>query len=202
MMTCKLEEMFNRQRKLMSKFMPIEKANGLLETDQLPVDLQTHSGCARLRNMGGRVTEEIFEALNEITSEGTKAEMSDVMHFFAELMIASGLRPEDIMPMPQDEGIDRLDKIFNTHTGGVQWGFKLMLYDVLIYLWSGMNQLKTKPWKQSVHETDELEYRYQIRYAFLMYCRACGSLGITSDELFDLYEGKNKINQERIASGV
>ena len=61
---CRLQDVFNRQKELMEKYHDIEKKNGLLQTEQVPVDINSHMGQQRLKDFAWRVTEEIGEAMN------------------------------------------------------------------------------------------------------------------------------------------
>ena len=47
----------------MAKYEHIEEANGMLETKDVPVDIDSRKGQARLKNFAWRFTEELAEAL-------------------------------------------------------------------------------------------------------------------------------------------
>ena len=103
-----LEAIFNRQKELMEKYHPIEKATGLMQTEKVPVDLDSHRGQARLKDFAWRVTEELGEAMNCLKNKPWKQtqmatdvnhyleEISDAFHFFIELCILSGLDAKDL----------------------------------------------------------------------------------------------------------
>jgi len=97
-----LEAIFERQRELMRKYHKIEKNNGLLQTDKVPVDINSATGQARLKDFAWRVTEELGEAMNTLKNKPWKVtqmptderhyleEIADAFHFFIELCILSG----------------------------------------------------------------------------------------------------------------
>lgn len=99
--------MFERQHKLMEKYHGIEKANGCLQTEDVPVDIQSCLGQARLKDFAWRVTEEIGEAMNCLKNKSWKQsqmetdeihykeEIIDAAHFFIELCILSGIEADD-----------------------------------------------------------------------------------------------------------
>ena len=58
----RLKLMFNRQRELMAKYHDIEKRNGCLQTEDVPVDLNSTLGQQRLKDLNSRVCEELYEA--------------------------------------------------------------------------------------------------------------------------------------------
>ena len=62
------KSIFNRQKELMAKYEGIEAKNGLLETPDVPVDIDSYKGQARLKNFAWRVTEELTEALERFSS--------------------------------------------------------------------------------------------------------------------------------------
>lgn len=104
----KLDEIFARQRELMDKYHLIEAANGLLVTDQVPVDLNDPRGQARLKEMAWRTVEELAEAMNELKNrpwkqshtptnkEAFREEVVDALHFFIELCILAGFTPQSL----------------------------------------------------------------------------------------------------------
>ena len=106
--TCRLEDIFGRQRELMHKYHNIEKKNGLLQTESVPVDINSKEGQQRLKDFAWRITEELGEAMNCLKNKPWKQthfqtdldhyyeEISDAFHFFIELCILSGLDAEGL----------------------------------------------------------------------------------------------------------
>jgi hypothetical protein len=98
-----LDAIFQRQRELMEKYHKIEESVGLLQTLDVPVDLHSHSGQARLKDFAWRITEELGEAMNCLKNKPWKQsqmltdtdhyleEIADAFHFFIELCILSGI---------------------------------------------------------------------------------------------------------------
>ena len=103
-----LDKIFARQTELMDRYHPIEKANGLLQTEDVPVDLNDRFGQQRLKDFMERIIEELMEAANclknkpwkqthMVTDEvHYKEELIDAFHFFIELLILSGIGPEEL----------------------------------------------------------------------------------------------------------
>lgn len=104
----RLEAVFARQRELMEKYHPIEAANDLLITPDIPVDLHDRLGQARLKDMAYRCISEIVEATECLKNKPWKQthmftdvdhyyeELADAFHFFVEMCILSGLTAEDL----------------------------------------------------------------------------------------------------------
>lgn len=104
----KLELIFERQTELMKKYHVIEKEIGLLQTEDVPVDMDSHLGQARLKDLAWRVTEEIAEAMGCLKNrpwkktqmrtdkEHYKEELVDALHFFIELCISSGFDAQSL----------------------------------------------------------------------------------------------------------
>ena len=107
----KLDAIFARQRELMEKYHDIEKAKGLLQTEDIPVNIDDHLGQARLKDFAWRVTEELGEAMNCLKNKPWKQtqmetdrthyeeEIIDALHFFIELCILSGFDAESLTDM-------------------------------------------------------------------------------------------------------
>ena len=99
----KLEAIFARQRELMEKYHVIEAKNGLLQTEDVPVDLDDRFGQARIKDLTWRVVEELGEACNCLKQRPWKQsqvvtdqdhfyeELADAFHFFIELLLTVGI---------------------------------------------------------------------------------------------------------------
>ena len=106
-----LQAIFARQRELMDKYDPIEAANGCLLTPDVPVDINSHLGQMRLKDMNSRCIEELMEAMNCLKNKPWKQsmmetdvahyreELADAFHFFVELCILSGMESSDLFLM-------------------------------------------------------------------------------------------------------
>lgn len=107
----KLEAIFQRQKELMEKYHKIEKANGLLQTEFVPVNIDAAAGQARLKDFAWRITEELGEAMNCLKNKPWKQtqmetdrthyeeEIIDAFHFFIELCILSGFDANSLTEM-------------------------------------------------------------------------------------------------------
>ena len=103
-----LQNIFLRQRELMEKYHRIEKGNGLLLYEGVPIDLHDRMGQARIRELIRRTVEELFEASHTLKNSPWKGshvltdedhfyeELADALHFFIELCIAVGLDAETL----------------------------------------------------------------------------------------------------------
>lgn len=106
-----LRMIFDRQRELMHKYHPIERDNGLLLTEDVPVDIHSHAGQARLKDMCWRCVEELGEAMNCLKNKAWKQtmmetdvvhyreELADAFHFFVELCILSDISAGDLFTL-------------------------------------------------------------------------------------------------------
>jgi len=100
-----LDLIFLRQKELMDNYEGIERSNGLLETDEVPVNIHSGKGQARLKNFAWRITEELAEAMDANTrhsewgwfSPHAREEVADAFHFLVEMTILSGVTPEDLI---------------------------------------------------------------------------------------------------------
>lgn len=175
---------FDRQRELMEKYHGIESANGLLQTKDIPVDINCRFGQARLKDFAWRITEELAESW-EAECNGdrhhAREECADALHFMVELCILSGLDPEVLTPpsklvRPEDD---------------------IMCWACVFELGMLCNCLKNKPWKQTHVLTDKGKYATQLMKAFEVLCVYAGYLGMDGAMLYIYYFKKSEVNKFR-----
>lgn len=191
----RLQLIFARQHELMLRYFHIEKQNGLLETDDYPVDLHDRYGQARLKNFAWRCVEELAESMDAFAHQNEThhyEEIADAYHFLVELMLLSGFTATDFGDRPC-----RLEVLFegNTMRSHLLKSTQFMCF--VRELGMAMNCLKNKPWKQTHQLTDVPRYRAQIIKAhqeFLVFCSVCG---LTADALFEMYFSKAAVNAFR-----
>jgi len=106
-----LEAIFIRQKELMKKYHIIEASQGLLQTTDVPVNINDRLGQARLKDFAWRITEELGEAMNCLKNKPWKQthmetdrthyeeEIVDAFHFFIELCILSGFNAQSLTEM-------------------------------------------------------------------------------------------------------
>jgi len=106
-----LVAIFQKQRDLMEKYHHIELKNNPAMCQDVPVDIHSTAGQARLKDFAWRITEELGEAMNTLKNKPWKQshmltdvahyreEISDSFHFFVELCILSGIGPYDLYEM-------------------------------------------------------------------------------------------------------
>lgn len=183
---------FKRHQELIVKFEAVEKQNGLLLHDAIPVDLDSKKGQASLRVTAWRITEEVAEAIAadyRMDRISFKEEVADVLSFLIEMMILCGIPASD------------LDKKFYTLGGttSVEEDRDAAWLDFILELGTTMNYLKNKPWslkekpliaKKSFHEG-------MIR-TFRRFLAAAKENKITEAQLMESYVAKNIINHERL----
>lgn len=212
-----LDLMFERQHGLAVKYIPIEKQNGLLQTEDFPVNLDDKKGQSRLKDFAWRTTEELFEATDALTShpdhpEHFLEEMIDAVHFFIELNLLCGSDAnfiKEYFSIP--EGEDKLEYI---HNMAINLPFADNKQDVqfipdgcLIYATIGqpignaMNRLKNKPWKQTHMVTDKEAFYNCLMPAWIGFFRVLSlKHGLSAKDVFTLYFKKSEVNKFRIKS--
>lgn len=206
--TDRLHLIFQRQAELMHKYHHIEAANGLLQTEAIPVDLQDRKGQARLKDFAWRITEEIAETLEAIDKHGiesdqAKEEIADSLHFLVEMAIISGIEPDHIVIVKDSPDADCLDALWFLRLSLFSNNMlptKLLVTKFIKDLGMVCNILKNKPWKQSLRETDPNEYRRRFIACIHSFVDICISLGITAEDIFNLYFHKSEVNKFRQAN--
>lgn len=190
----RLQLIFERQHELMTKYFHIEKQNGLLETDDYPVNLHDRYGQARLKNFAWRCVEELAESMDAL-DHGNEThhfeEIADAYHFLVELMLLSGFTAEDFGDKPC-----RLEAMFEA-TEFPNHRPYMQLSHFTRELGMAMNCLKNKPWKQTHQLTDIPAYRARIIRAHQAFIVFCKSTDLFADALFRLYFAKSEVNKFR-----
>lgn len=205
----KLKAMFDRQRELMEKYHHIEKESGLLQTEDVPVDINDKFGQARLKDFAWRITEELGEAMearaeHSWVPDHAKEELADALHFLIEFTILAGENLDYFSPDngSDENNVDYLDQMYamsaekyESCLGVCSMGDWVSL--VVRYLSQTCNCLKNKPWKQSHMVTDISRFRENLLKTWESFIALCLSLEIGTGELFMLYFGKSDVNKFR-----
>ncbi len=191
-----LIDIFNYQHQLALKYLPIEKSNGLLQSDAIPGSIHDRFVQARIKDMTWRSMEEVAEAL-EAYEAGDDVhfyeELADALHFLVEKMLIVGFEPKHT-----------LEHYFNSlHTSGQSRGRQLNSAVVGYLTAAGLscNCLKNKPWKTSHMLTDTTKFMANIEHEWLSFIMLCKVAGFTPESLFNMYMRKNAVNQFRQNSG-
>jgi dUTPase len=187
---------FDRQRELMNKYHEIEKRNGLLLDENIPVDIHSHRGQYRLKDFAWRVTEELMEG-SEANENGNllhaQEEVSDALHFLTELALISGMGPNDIVS--DDIKKDKLEFIVEYHN--VEMKYNEVAFWVVYTLGMAMNCLKNKPWKQTQMITDVRMYYHYIQMSYYHMGRVVKACKMNATDLCTIYFKKSEVNKFR-----
>mgnify|MGYP003575868748 CR=1 FL=1 len=211
--TCWLTAIFQRQRELMEKYHPIEKANGLLQTEMFPLNLHDRFCQQRIKDFCWRVTEEIAEAsecfkeLDFYTEDWAtsdkldhyREELMDALHFLTELSILIGLGPEDVCPIENGKPTARLHNLLEHVHVGVATVEDLFIgaFETIMELGIAANCLKNKPWKQTHQLTDEIYFKAQIIRVWKKFFKLLFDIEFTPEMVYDMYIRKSEVNKFR-----
>lgn len=204
----KLDAIFERQKELMKKYHTIEAASGLLQTYDVPVDLDDAKGQARIKDFAWRCTEELMEAMDAYQQKTHfEEEIADAFHFLVELSILAGLSAKDIIPhllrpgtlvCYEGENIpDSLDLLFTSHTHWKTMTTKQMVLKFLVSLGMTCHLLKNKPWVQTQRLTDREEFKKRLIKTFQGFIGICLVAKINAESLYNLYFKKSEVNKFR-----
>lgn len=190
---------FQRQKELMAKYETIELKNGLLHTDEVPVDLHDRFGQARLKEMAWRTTEEVAEAMEVyFTPEGNRdhfqEEMADALHFLVEMAILSGFEHHNLTA---GESLHNWWGAMTEEVESHSWSIVELVTVFITHLGITCNNLKNKPWKQTQMLTDEAKYRRDFHRAFHAFLSILVACGMTPESMLNLYFRKSEVNKFR-----
>jgi len=212
--TCWLTEMFRVQEELRKKYHGIEKKNGLLQTEEHPLDLNDRFSQQRVKDFCWRIVEELGEAHEcyaktmgvEVDIDHYREELIDSLHFLIELSICVQLYPTEIVLSPHDfpepQGPNRLKFMLGslTFTGGYEHLYQ-QAFKIAMYLGLACNCLKNKPWKTTHQLTDIPQFRMHLMGAWHNFFHLLGMADFTPKMVFDYYTRKAQVNQFRQRSG-
>lgn len=196
----KLDQIFRRQLELMKKYHSIEKANGLLITGDVPVNLHDAKGQFRLKDFAWRITEELGEAFEAREKhpdipEHYEEELADALHFLVEFTILSGMPIDDF----RYGSYDKLENLYLICAGMSEKGITLkeQMSQIITVLAITCNCLKNKPWKATQMMTDTNYFYLCLVGVWLQFIRLCRFSKIGSDLLVNLYFKKSEVNKFR-----
>ena len=195
----RLAEIFAAQALLKGQFDFIE--NQTMGTPfEVSIDICSYRGAARIREMAGRVSEEVGEILMSNTPEDRVEEIGDALHFLIELFLTLELSHEYVCKRCEDPGDhDSLDCAFSRAGYESMQGGNWIWEEFFAALWVWMNRLKTKPWKLNPKSTDVEEFKVRSRAIFIHFIQCCITDNISAQELYDAYFKKHSTNLSRIA---
>lgn len=202
----RLVAIFNRQKELMDKYHYIELKSRLLQTEDVPVNINDRKGQARLKDFAWRMTEELGEAIDSLYGDKDEIhyceELVDGLHFLTELTILAGMEPKDICPSDWTEDMgDLLEAV----AGYIQYcpentscATKRNYFYVRHIRTLGMtcNCLKNKPWKQTMMMTDKEAFYSNLKDVWYNYL-ALMKMEMGTDGIFQTYFKKSEVNKFR-----
>lgn len=202
-----LTKIFEAQRDLIAQFHKIELANGFPIESAIPVDLDNKFDQFRLKELAWRITEEIGETITTLREVGKsnttyQEEVSDVIHFFVEMLIIAGITPSDLAPGP-----DQLESLFMSvllefWKDSDRSDLEKCWLNTIVELSLACNELKNRPWKQSFKPTDREAFKDRLVGAFHEMVMACIRSEIDATVFSAIYFRKHEINQGRANRGV
>lgn len=212
---CRFIAIFMRQRELMNRYHHIEKANGQLHTEAVPVDLDDRFGQARLKHFAWCIVEELSEAHEALVWSGYRdsrfrEELIDSLHFLVELAILSNMSGDRIIQLLDTNLFlsetfepDLLAGLFNIIDHPTVGAHPTLnqtqerIFEVITSLGWTMNCLKMKPWKQSFVATDVGKYQERLASIFGSFFRLFYTVKMDADEVYGLYCHKASVNAHR-----
>lgn len=203
-----LAEIFDAQEKLLRSLAPIYTHNGFDVKNHFPHPLDGREEQEEFRLLAWRITEEVYEALQEwdngVERDENKyrEEVADVMHFFAELAIICGFSSTQVATGGEAamllDGADYLVLSFERVQlyplrldAREAWG---MFLTVLAHL---MMEFRQRPWRTDDRKTNTEELLKKFAIAWFAFCTACAITGVSPRILHWHYFEKQKVNHER-----
>lgn len=194
-----LKEMFTKQKELAMKYVEIEGMGNLFEKTNTNVD--TLEGQIWLKDFLYRTIEEVGESFEvillnqhwnnipDIDKIHYAEELIDALHFFLELCLIAGYNFDNFKQI-SEYGIVR-----NTELN--MRAFKVRHWNIVQNLTLAGNKLRNKKWKQTQVLTDRKIFFHYLEQAFDELIRALRTVGLTDEDIYNLYFKKNQVNKFR-----
>lgn len=203
-MSDRLHEIFQSKRASTARFRGLQHSLGGFADRALiyRADPATREGTIELHKGIHWINLELVEYLHARPEEKPE-ELADVLHFIVELALLLGY--DEMIVSTRDNTEDRLDRMLMASKD-----------DVFVFADPDTNArfcvlaalrvadlLKNKPWKQTLKPPPDPEALLELVLAiFYWYGATVRTQGMSAQDLYDQFMRKEKINAERVATGV
>ncbi|UGO51457.1 hypothetical protein QJV44_gp43 [Serratia phage vB_SmaS_Tlacuache] len=200
-----IQHIFERQSELMKTYGHLRSSilgehYGIpFSCSQVPSGIDWPANQLHIRELVGYINEELFESTGEFPgSPEHKEELIDVLHFYVELMIFSGLDYENLhlflrSTLPGDN--DLIEILWPNGSGVARTEYH-RVGQVMAGLGAATHCLKNKPWKQSRTPTNVVNYYQALVNSFREFLGLLSS-HLSWDEVYDQYMAKATKNKKR-----
>jgi hypothetical protein len=203
---------FERQRELMERYHDIEAENHIgLGSLVTPFHIDDPKWQYLLKDYAWRVTEELAESTEAHDETHRWEEAADALHFLVEMYLICGMSVNNVYTeakLQKFEGFDMLKSartqchasLQNEMSEPASYGervARLAAYAVVQELGCAMNCLKNKPWKRTQMETDVARFGKHLSVAFRRLLEYMLLIGMTDDDVYDIYFRKSEVNRFR-----
>ena len=206
---------FQRQTELMHKYDGIEEKNGV-RVPKSPWHLDDKFVQYRIKDFFWRFTEEIAEAMevrDSVCRHGVEnypwsqewdkqpdvrhffEELSDALHFLAEITMVCGIRANTLGDMCEEKFCN---KQINVGVSG--FSHSVLSYDaaeVIFEIGLAANLLKNKPWKNTHMPTDIHKFRSHVIITWRRFIELWLNLGCERNFIYTIYIKKSRVNEWR-----
>lgn len=159
-------------------------------------DIDTYEDQEIFKKYCWRITEEIVEALEDLEHpQHFKEEITDAFNFLIELYNLYGWSVTNLKWIFNKESIKNLDKKNLDPVTAEIFSIK-----VIKSLGLTANLLKNRKWRQSQYLVDLLIFEKRFKQIWIDFQQLFWNCGITSEELFEQWSLKYKVNKFRLSS--
>lgn len=203
-MNDRLKDIFDHKRVSSAQFRAVQKKHGLILTDDLMyANPETREGAIELHKGIHWINLELSEFLGATEAERPE-ELADVLHFLVELSLLAEV-DYTALPASRGEDADRLDIILNASANDA-FVFQDPETNARFTILAALRLaelVKNKPWKQTLRtDLDLIEFTNRLLAIWYWFGATVRTAGIEAQDLYDNFVTKEKINYQRIATGV
>lgn len=185
------------------QFLGYEKIEGIPDWNEHDFSIDCSEDQMRFKDMLQiRCVEELTEATHAMDNEDHFfEEVTDALNFFLSAYVMAGIDfsslPSAERIMESWEGTQRID----LGSFEEKQALKISFYDIVDDIGDLCNLLKNRPWAQSNYLVSMLDFDARAKKLWVTFWDTLGRIGITDEELFDLFERKYLVNLWRIKTG-
>ncbi len=197
--------LYKNKDRLSVMFEKQEELRQLYGIPILELDVPAHQSIAR--EMAWNTVEEIGESLEVYTGPNPRMnrehlldEVADSTSFYLELLLISGLKAEDLIPIHSNNKVDSLENWFENDKDSYITDLRKSHSIFTEKLALAINRLKNRKWRKTHVHTNIFLYRKDLYMTFLNFIRVVKCLGVTPHEFFDVYLRKAHVNKWRVES--
>ena len=181
------------------QFLEYEKIEGIDDWEEYSFSIDCSKDQAKFKDMLQiRFIEELTEATHALDNkEHFYEEITDAINFFLSAYCMLDINFKDLTSplkfLNEENLIAKIIYPYKTYC--------LEFYPIIDAVGDLCNLLKNRPWAQSNYLVSMFDFNEKLNVLWDMFWKMLGDIGLSSKDIFDLFERKYLVNKWRIKTG-